>query len=125
MLKVDASKCTGCRTCELVCSMKHYKAFNPSKAFLKVDISGMSPFPLVCPCSDRPCIKNCPVGALSIKSGIIKVDKKKCTSCGTCVKVCPLKVMRLENGTPRTCDLCGGKPECVKYCTLEVLKVKK
>jgi len=33
---VDADKCTGCRVCELVCSMNKYGEFNPQKSHIKV-----------------------------------------------------------------------------------------
>jgi ferredoxin len=35
-IKVDASKCTGCLVCELRCSFRFEKAFNPSKALIKI-----------------------------------------------------------------------------------------
>ena len=36
ILTVDIDKCTGCRVCELVCSMTKLGEFNPSKAHIKV-----------------------------------------------------------------------------------------
>ena len=37
------------------------------------------------------CVANCPFGALEIdkKTGLPKVDEKKSTACGNCVKICP------------------------------------
>jgi ferredoxin len=35
-IKVDASKCTGCLICELRCSLRFEKAFNPSKAQIRI-----------------------------------------------------------------------------------------
>ncbi len=32
----DASKCTGCRTCELRCSLRFEKAFNPARAAIEI-----------------------------------------------------------------------------------------
>ena len=36
ILTVDIDKCTGCRVCELVCSMTKHGEFNPLKAHIKV-----------------------------------------------------------------------------------------
>lgn len=35
-IKVDESKCTGCLICELRCSLRFEKAFNPSKAQIRI-----------------------------------------------------------------------------------------
>lgn len=35
-IKIYAEHCTGCLTCELRCSLRFEKAFNPSKARIKV-----------------------------------------------------------------------------------------
>lgn len=124
-IKVNKNKCSGCRLCEIVCSAKHYRVFNPAKSFIRVDTSTEYPFPLVCPCEGKPCIENCPTNALSIgELGNIVVDENKCVRCGKCVEVCPNHIMRVEKHAV-TCDLCGGEPECVKYCTLGALKVSK
>ena len=34
------------------------------------------------------CVKNCPVGALSLNDGMVNWDEKKCVKCDTCLKVC-------------------------------------
>jgi carbon-monoxide dehydrogenase iron sulfur subunit len=33
---VDVDECTGCKICELVCSMKIHGEYNPSKSYIKV-----------------------------------------------------------------------------------------
>lgn len=40
-------------------------------------------------CAGRPCIVNCPRGAISSRGGKAHIDHEKCVQCGTCVKVCP------------------------------------
>lgn len=41
------------------------------------------------------CCKVCPVGALTVKNGLVEVDYKKCISCGKCVQVCPRNLLKL------------------------------
>jgi anaerobic carbon-monoxide dehydrogenase iron sulfur subunit len=36
VLIADADKCTGCKVCELVCSMAKFKEFNPEKSYIKI-----------------------------------------------------------------------------------------
>jgi Fe-S-cluster-containing hydrogenase component 2 len=70
---------------------------------------------------DYPCIKSCPVQALSTDTGTkaVLVDRAKCTGCGACIAACPGKMPFLHPGDNKAaiCDLCGGDPECVKVCT--------
>ena len=51
-----------------------------------------------CP-QNHPCpsVKVCPVGALK-QSGFKapEVDGEKCTSCGKCVRYCPMRALALE-----------------------------
>jgi len=71
-------------------------------------------------CEDYPCVEACPVEALSIniQTGAVNVDASKCTACGLCVKACPGNIPHLhpEGNYIVICDLCGGKPKCVKAC---------
>jgi Fe-S-cluster-containing dehydrogenase component len=32
----DADKCTGCRICELTCSISYQSEYNPKKSFIRV-----------------------------------------------------------------------------------------
>jgi len=105
--------------------MKHFKTFNPTKSFIRVDISTENPSVQTCPCKEKLCIKSCPTKAISIsKMGRIVIDKEKCIKCGKCVEVCPYNIMKFVDEFPMGCDLCDGSPECVKYCTLGAIKVK-
>jgi len=36
VLIVDAEKCTGCKVCELICSMAKQGQYNPQKSYIKV-----------------------------------------------------------------------------------------
>ncbi len=67
-LGVDHTKCTGCRICELICSMVKESSFNPKKARIKVHLVGIPEVPVpvisrLCDeCGGEPiCFKYCPV----------------------------------------------------------------
>lgn len=40
-------------------------------------------------CEGRPCLMNCPKGAISFKGGKAHITQEDCVSCGLCKKVCP------------------------------------
>ena len=58
-------------------------------------------------------------------TGVVVVDDSACTGCGDCITACPLHALALdeEKAIIFKCDLCGGDPECVKWCTREALLV--
>jgi len=124
--------CTGCRVCEKVCAIQHEGELNPEMSRIKVFqfYPGPVDVPIVCQyCADRPCVGACPTGALVYdeKAFTMKVDEALCNGCQLCNVAC------IENGrggcitfhptkgTAQVCDLCGGDPECAKYCPNDVL----
>lgn len=40
-------------------------------------------------CEGRPCVMNCPKGAISFAGGKANISTEVCVSCGLCLKVCP------------------------------------
>jgi len=119
---VDASRCSGCKLCEVVCSLKHEGKIWPEASRIRIfeEIPGATVPHLCVQCPDYPCVKSCPVNALSVyeKTGAVVVDEKKCIGCGRCVDACPGKVPRIPGNRKIVviCDLCYGDPECVKIC---------
>lgn len=43
------------------------------------------------------CVKNCPVGALTLNDDRIDFDEDKCIYCRTCEAICPLDAIRIVN----------------------------
>ena len=124
--------CAGCRTCEVFCSLHHEGAIDLEKARLRVD---REPFegsfqPRVChQCSHPYCMMACPVGAISISDpdGVVIVNEETCTGCGSCEEACPFGMIVVDTakGIAVKCDLCGGDPQCVRWCPVSALGIGK
>ncbi|MEM2940032.1 MAG: 4Fe-4S dicluster domain-containing protein [Thermoproteota archaeon] len=114
--------CSGCRRCEIACSLHHEGRVWPEASRIRVFmlVPGVEIPHLCFQCEDYPCVEACPAGALSVNSrtGAVNVDYSKCTGCGLCVKACPGKVphMHPERNIIVICNLCDGEPRCVKAC---------
>lgn len=124
----DASKCSGCRLCELTCSFAHERQFRPSVAritVVKQDRFGLD-LPVLCwNCATCSPMENCPSAALERnEQGLITVNEEKCSGCGKCAESCPMGAIKLhsEKNIPLICDQCGGKPLCVEKCPTKALE---
>ncbi|MCS7386692.1 MAG: 4Fe-4S dicluster domain-containing protein [archaeon GB-1867-005] len=120
----DYLKCSGCRLCEIACSLFHEGKIWPEASRIRVFmlVPGLE-FPHFCAqCIDYPCVNACQVGALSVDegTGAVVVDKDKCTACGACIEACPGKIPHIHPSEKYVliCDLCGGDPQCVKVCEM-------
>ena len=123
VLAIDYEKCTGCRLCELVCSVKHEGVSNPARSRIRIvkwEWEGIY-IPVVCnQCETAPCITMCTTNARfrDEELGITTIDYDRCIGCKTCVAVCPFGATSVDPVTGKiiTCDLCDGDPACVKFC---------
>ena len=118
----ELSKCSGCRKCEIVCSLSHENRIWPEASRIRVFmlVPGAD-FPHLCAqCEDYPCVKACPTKALLIskKTGAVLVKTKACIACGKCIDACPGRIPHMHPTENRIiiCDLCKGNPQCVKVC---------
>lgn len=129
----DGDKCKGCGCCEMICSLFHEGKCSPSLSRItpvtdqiKLEFSD----PVVCEQCDFPaCYYACPEDAIYIdeKTGSRNIDQEKCTGCEKCMEACPYDPPRIKYDPDRNvcikCDLCGGDPQCVKYCPDGALKI--
>jgi len=136
MLFVDLEKCTGCKVCELACSMKHHGEYNPARS--RITVFGFAPtasyIPVFCTqCEEAWCRTACPAGAITEEevngARIVRVSEGKCIGCKTkfCLMACPFGDVSFvsENRKVQKCDLCDGEPECVTACTYGALQFKE
>ena len=146
MILVDYSKCTGCRTCETVCSAHNHRVSVNNESLNGLGnpyLSNIKVYPFnpdvdvarVCAmCPDNPCIEACPVdpdpktGRRALyrheTTGAITNDPDRCIGYGSCAEACRVGVITPNNETnmpERMCTLCGGDPQCVKLCPFGAL----
>jgi carbon-monoxide dehydrogenase iron sulfur subunit len=128
VLMIDYEKCTGCRLCELVCSVMHDGISNPARSRIKVmkwESEGIY-VPVSCQqCEDAPCMNVCPTKAISHDedTGALLVNYNKCIGCRSCMAVCPFGAMNYNVIDKKVfkCDLCGGDPQCAKFCEVHAV----
>ncbi len=120
--------CSGCKLCELWCSLQHNGAFNPARARIRVVELGTGvDVPVTCQqCTDPACQASCNFEAIVYddKLKIVLVDDGKCTGCRDCVGACPFGIITIDPQTKKAlkCDLCGTEdPVCVAKCPSRVL----
>ena len=117
---IHPERCTGCRLCESICALYNERMNNPSRSrirIIKKHSLGLST-PMVChQCKKPPCSKACPVNAIQRDlNGLVRIDQEACIGCEACVSQCPFGVMMALPDKVAKCELCGGNPQCVKYC---------
>lgn len=132
ILSVNATQCTGCGTCELVCSLHHTGEFNPARSRIQVlsleaDFAQM---PVICvQCYRPPCAEICPTEAITREeeTGIVRVNARLCTGCRMCEDACPFGVIVFSEAEQKAvkCELCDGDPQCVLFCPTGALQFRE
>ncbi|MFZ3101353.1 MAG: (4Fe-4S)-binding protein [Desulfitobacteriaceae bacterium] len=121
-IKIDADKCNGCRTCEVICSAFHavpkYSSNNPARSRIRVISHRLKDifFPVFAG-------EYTPAECMGRETYLI--DGKEYDECTFCKASCPARGRFIEpdSGLPIRCDMCEGeeKPLCVQWCINDVL----
>ncbi len=98
---VDETKCKACAKCVAACPKK---LFSLAPANLPVYVACRShdlgkDTKAVCPVgciACKLCERACKFDAIRVTDNVAVIDYNKCTSCGECVKVCPMKTIRIR-----------------------------
>lgn len=136
----DASKCMGCRGCQVACKewndLKGEKTTNRGTIENPPDLSANTWLKMqfietgdaqdlrwhfgrrsCMHCTEAACVDVCPTKALyHHELGFVALDKSKCSGCGYCVAACPFDVPR-SSGSPvgirhaNKCILCHDRIE--------------
>ncbi len=121
-LKFNDATCSGCKACQLACTLFNFKEINPSRA--RLTVSGRFPSPGkyhvdVCnQCGE--CAKVCPTEAIQLNGSTYLIDKDKCISCMACVEACPSNVMMVDPQDNKV-DKCNDCKQCVEICPRNAL----
>jgi carbon-monoxide dehydrogenase iron sulfur subunit len=122
-LMVQPTLCTGCRSCEMACSLSHEGKCSPALSrvrVIKFDAEGRN-VPSICAQCTRPeCLSACAEGAIRLDAatGAVLIDENLCTGCRSCIPACPHSQIGFhpEKRLAFKCDLCGGDPQCARFC---------
>lgn len=93
---VDRSRCRACNKCVMACPKKLF-SLDPESTPVYIGCSSRDTGPDTranCPCGCIACgicQKTCRFYAIKIIDNLAVIDYNKCTSCGECVKACPMK----------------------------------
>lgn len=139
----DQTRCIGCYTCLVAC--KDWNNLPVGMNWRKLMIIEDGQFPQLflaylstaCNhCINPPCLKACPVGAITKREsdGVVLVNSNKCLGkeeCGAkCLKVCPWEVPQFgteDNPKMEKCNFCvdrleqGQQTICVDACPMYAL----
>jgi benzoyl-CoA reductase subunit BamC len=121
-IKIDADRCNGCRSCEIICSASHaapkYSSINPARSRIRVITHRLKDIWL-------PVFAGEYVAAECIGRDVYVLDGKEYDECGMCRAACPSRDLFKEpdSGLPLKCDMCEGEegPLCVEWCLSDVL----
>lgn len=122
-IKIDADKCNGCRTCEIICSAFHatekYDSVNPARSRIQVIRHPLKNIWV-------PVFAGEYVRAECMGRDKYRIDGKEYDECCFCRAACPSRDIFKEpdSGLPLKCDMCEGEengPLCVEWCYNEVL----
>ncbi len=103
VLRIDAKSCTGCRLCEIVCSVKKTGSVNSARSRIRVVRLGGS-------------------------SGYLPVVHRRDLAVIMAGDIGPGRATMFEEYR-RTglaqCDFCGGDPACAKACQAHALRYER
>lgn len=129
VLVFNPDRCTGCRLCELICSLVHTETCNPERSriqILRMEEKGVNIQTFCQQCEDAACIAVCPVSAINRNKStwVNELDYELCIKCKDCIIECPFKGIYFDSIDDKiiNCDLCGGDPKCVMFCETRAIE---
>ncbi|MCD6320447.1 MAG: (4Fe-4S)-binding protein [Candidatus Desulfofervidaceae bacterium] len=125
-IRVDTNKCTGCRHCEVACSLAHTgDRSNYHRARIRVIALEDRFLPLMA----GPYVS---ITEECASKKLVNINGFVYDQCVLCRASCPNKSIFKEpdSGIPLKCDFCGFRaegPACIQWCTsgaLTLIKIK-
>ena len=124
-ITINADKCNGCRSCEVICSSFHasprYSSSNPARSRIRVVREPLRDIYL-------PVYAGEYTAAECTGRDTYIIDGKKYDECDFCRASCPSRNLFKEpdSGLPLKCDMCEDQPallqpKCVEWCLNDAL----
>ena len=121
-ITVNADKCNGCRTCEIMCSAFHavpkYSSNSPARSRIQIITNRLEDIWL-------PVFAGEYTESECMGRNKYIIDGKEYSECDSCRASCPARDLFKEpdSGLPLKCDMCDGEDEpiCVKWCMVDAL----
>ncbi len=123
VLSYDPELCVGCYVCEDVCSETWFKVTDAERSSIRIHDDGEGILSAVFCNQCGECIDVCPTQALyRDRKGIVRLRKKLCVGCLSCVGFCPYGAMfyHADQTEPFKCIACG---KCVDECPSDALAI--
>ena len=125
LLRADSARCSGCRACQLACSLHLFAENNPKKSALAIVPHFPEPGAFeVRTCNQcGECASVCPTGAIHQNDrGAYYIQAEECDGCLACQSACPEQVIFTHPAlsTPFKCDACG---DCLPVCGMDALSL--
>lgn len=136
LLVVNTAKCTGCKRCEINCTLFNDQVSSSYTSRVKISrnlhihnndgllMNSFTYYPDTCrQCEVPACGEACPKDAIfADDKGVKKVDQEKCIGCGACVDACPWHMPTVNPETQKSskCIACGA---CVSGCPTGALSI--
>lgn len=144
LLIAERNKCTGCKRCEMACTIVNDGKIHPLISRVKISrnfnygeemtdnylnedgyFGNFLMTPETCfQCEEPKCAEACPVSAIGVAegTGARVVDEDKCVGCGACTQACPWTMPTVDPETQKStkCILCGV---CADNCITGALKI--
>ncbi len=122
-MEIDVERCTGCKLCQLVCSVVNFRDNNPKKSGIRI-VSRLfteGRYDVIVCNQCGQCVEACPAGAIRAERGVVTIDAEQCVNCGACIEACPLGAIFVhpEVEHPIKCVACG---ECERLCPRGALR---
>jgi benzoyl-CoA reductase subunit BamC len=124
-LKIDADKCNGCRSCEIICSAFHavpkYSSNNPARSRIRIIRDPLRDIYF-------PVYAGEYAKAECVGRDKYVIDGKEYGECDLCRASCPSRdaFKEPDSGLPLRCDMCEDDPPqenplCVQWCLNDAL----
>ena len=129
---IDNRSCIGCHACSTACKSENEVPLGVNRTWVKYTETGLYPdtqrhFQVTrCNhCSNPPCARICPTGAMYQRDdGIVEFNGDACIGCKACMQACPYDAIYIdpETQTAAKCHYCshrveiGIEPACAVVC---------